>query len=209
MNNTRLVDSFKIFSEKIASKELDDNYKKLNQYPRNRRFVSILDRRKPEKKGINNNLNKDIENDEELLLFEPPQSIFPSNHKVLDLWFYNSSKTVIIPQTSDFKDEDLDEKRLKTQSVNTEVPCKGAFMVLSFHVLSADEVRCYFYLNGQMIRFFPDDLINYLPQFFVLNKENKAYAKSEELKKLINNMKSKLIDRRFEAWYKEYRTPEK
>lgn len=124
------------------------------------------------------------------------------------MWYFNSSKTSIIPKTKDFKDEYVDKKRLTTQTVNTEVPCKGAFMVLSFHVASADEMRAYLYVNGQMIRFLPRDCKEYLPQFFKQTEENKAYASSDDIDELIKNMEEKLIDRRFTAWYKEYMIPD-
>ena len=122
---------------------------------------------------------------------------------MIDLWCFSSSKTCIIPATKDFTEEFVDEMRLTTQAVNTEVPCKGAFMVLSFHVMSPDEIRCYIYLNGQFVRFQPDDIKYMLPQFFKQNEQNLTFSQSNKIDMMIKDMNGKLIDTKFSIWYKE------
>merc|ERR1712129_93090 len=81
---------------------------------------------------------------------------------------------------------------------------------MSFHVLSVDEVRMYLHINGQTIRFFPNDIIDVLPLFFddtftkLASISNKEFPKSETAKKLVNQMMINLKDEYFTAFLKEY-----
>lgn len=64
---------------------------------------------------------------------------------------------------------------------------------LSFHVDSADSMRCYLYINGQHSRFFPPDIKMVLPQFLVADKRNTDFLAGDEIDEMIVRMEDKLI----------------
>ena len=64
---------------------------------------------------------------------------------------------------------------------------------LSFHVDSADSMRCYLYINGQHSRFFPPDIKMVLPQFLVANDLNDKFLESDEIDEMILGLEDKLI----------------
>ena len=64
---------------------------------------------------------------------------------------------------------------------------------LSFHCLSAEEIRCYIYINAQGMRFLPEDICHLLPIFFDPEfGDNKTWPQSEEAKKLVKGMEKQL-----------------
>merc|ERR550539_111300 len=91
--------------------------------------------------------------------------------------------------------------KLKYDKITSQSNCNGAMIVLSFHVESTDEMRCYMYINGQVLRFMPEDIQLVLPLFFDAEfKKNKEFAQSEKAKKLVKKMKDNLRDVHFEAF---------
>merc|ERR1712129_140255 len=75
-------------------------------------------------------------------------------------------------------------------------------LTLSFHVESADEIRCYLFVNGGMMRFFAQDGIDFLPGFFAADfADNAKWAESEDAKDLVARMSKQLVDARFAAFY--------
>merc|ERR1712060_643529 len=85
-------------------------------------------------------------------------------------------------------------------------------IMLSFHCLSVDEIRCYIYINSQGMRFMPEDICHLLPIFFDPEFEgNKNWAASKEAKNLVKEMDKKLRDDGFKAFFnsfKHQKTPE-
>ena len=78
-------------------------------------------------------------------------------------------------------------------------------MTLSFHVEDADEIRCYLYVHGGIMRFFPQDIIDVLPKFFDMNfnaGENSEWATCDQARELVEAMTPKLQDKKFNAFYK-------
>jgi len=176
------IDPFKEFVEKNDM----GKGKKNEHYPRKRRFCAIVDRRKGE------------EEDDELIFFEPPANCnsFPEGQYV-QLWYFDAAKTCILPQ----KGYDAG-KGGREDNITVGTACDGQALTLSFHVESADEIRCYLFVNGGMMRFMPEDLIDFLPGFFAVDfADNAKWATSDEAKQLVKRMNNQLVDARFAAFY--------
>eukprot|EP01084_Bolivina_argentea_P120587 213768_1 len=205
---SRFSHEFNKFKNTIISKK----YKGLEfmEYPRNKRFVTIIDRR-----TIGNN---DDENDEKkehkqshnngLLFFEPPNECNTLPKGSIPEWYFDSSRTCIIPKH--IKNENVNINSSSdnyNETITSSNSCKGALLILSFHVLSSDEIKCYMYLNGTVTRFFPSDIINVLPLYFDPEMyKNKEFVKSQkQVNEIIEEMKSKLRDYRFESFYEQYK----
>eukprot|EP01084_Bolivina_argentea_P217347 369035_1 len=180
--------------KKFVQEKTHDKYN-----PRLHRMCAFIDRRQFE---------------DEMIFYLPPDNCntFPKE-KHTPLFYFETLKTCIIPGIKGYNNEQkTDEVKTKEemlqQKITSSSKCDGTMLVLSFHVESVDEIRCYIYLNGNMVRFLPDDLKNYLPEFFIDDQRNKAYWNSNEeegLNTLIKNIKAKLIDRRFESFYIQYK----
>ena len=67
-----------------------------------------------------------------------------------------------------------------------------------------DDVKCYLYYNGEIIRFLPDQIRALFPTMFNMEYEgNKSFLednKNEELDTFIKHMKEILIDASFEQF---------
>merc|ERR1712129_248994 len=110
---------------------------------------------------------------------------------------YNEGKN----DGDDGNDENVGQKeKLLASTITSQSKCKGAIISMSFHVLSVDEVRMYLHINGQTIRFFPNDIIDVLPLFFddtftkLASISNKEFPNSDTAKKLVNQMMINLKD---------------
>merc|ERR1712228_255523 len=157
------------------------------------------------------NKDKDILTKDELIFFEPPNDCnkLPKEEHV-PMVYFETSRTCIIPRVGYGDDrpyiEDPKERILKA-TITSRMHCNGAMLMLSFHVESKDEIRCYMYLNGQIMRFMPNDIRVLLPKFF--DKEfgdNKGFAESKDAQKLVDAMKENLRDVRFNAFMKKYKS---
>ena len=173
----------------------------------------MLDRRKPNDKD---NADKNILESDELIIFEPPNdsNTFPKE-QAQPMFYFDMSRRCVIPnigynngQSADaYVDTDDHKEKLEQQPITSQSNCNGAMIMLSFHVESTDEIRCYFYTNGQFLRFMPSDIINLFPSFF--DKEvgdNKTFAESDLAKKLVEDMNQNLRDVNFEAFLKKYQS---
>jgi len=183
-----------------------------DEYPRNHRLISLIDRRKP--KDDNGTVDSD-----EIYFYEPPSNCntMPTeqNDKIVPLWYFDASKTSIIPhigynEAMNSKDPTKHiSKVVNKQNINSSLACKGSLLVLSFHVEAINEIRAYLYLNGQITRFFPEDITGLLPRFFVDSKENRKFAKGDAAQTMVEAMKPKLRDLKFEAFYNAYKYKKK
>lgn len=203
-------EQFESFRANLMS--INDDDVEYQDYPQNHRFCSFVDRRKKTKS------NGTVDEDE-IIFFEPPANCkrIPSGH--VPLWFFDSSKTSIIPnvgytqrwnakmngQGVDADYEDDRKAPVDERNITSSDACNGALLVLSFHVEAVNEIRCYLYLNGQVTRFMADDIVNLLPRYFEDTKENREFVQSAEAKRLVQIVHSKLIDSKFEAFYNEYK----
>eukprot|EP01084_Bolivina_argentea_P312996 541938_1 len=189
-------DLYRIILELKNSKNTKEE---IEQYPRRFRFVHILDRR---------GLGKD--NQDELIFCQARRDCCkfpPADKNCDDLWYFNSSKTCLIPQ-DDTKDCQ-NKPSLANDVINTNHAMNCGMLTLSFHVQSEDEIRCYIYLGAAMIRFAAEDLKTYLPAFFEdTSGDLEAYLNSTDLTDLIKNIDKKLIDLRFDAFYRKNKSDE-
>merc|ERR1712129_83841 len=182
---------------------------KMKQYPRKFRFCSVVDKRLPDC-GAGGVIDGD-----ELIFFEPTKEtaiIPPGKH--VPLVYFETSKACLIPAAKGYVEPkgaqaaDTGAKdKLTKEPITSQSPCKGAMMLLSFHVESTDVMRCYLYVNGQCIRFMPEDVIMLLPTLFDGKVPgNKGWAKAEHAKRLVEVMRTQLRDVQFGAFMKKNRT---
>merc|ERR1712228_889473 len=167
-------------------------------YPRNRRFCSIFDRRKSKKKGNDDDT-------EELIIYEPTRDSdkFPANEPHVPMFYFETSRTCLIPGYDVDKNADQRE-RLTTGVITSRSHCNSGIMTLSFHVESVDEIRCYLYMNGQSLRFQPEDIILVLSKFFDPTfGSNANWTENDEAQELIDRMNVLLRDAHFDAFLKQ------
>ena len=81
----------------------------------------------------------------------------------------SKDKTSSKDETSSSEEEEEEEK--KTSDFTVLNSLNGQMFVISFHIISKDEIRCYLFYQGQCFRFYGEDLINVLPLFFVDSKK--------------------------------------
>eukprot|EP01084_Bolivina_argentea_P111351 198703_1 len=197
----RLPYHFQEFKNSVISKK----YKGVEflQYPRNKRFVSVIDRRKNEEEKMSG---------DELILFEPPDVCNTIPKSAVPEWYFDSSRTCVIPNIGYENGKNKvdvivhqHKEKLKQQTIVSNAACNGALMMLSCHAISSEEVRCYLHLNGTITRFFASDILRLLPLYFNMDiKKNDEFVKSKEAQSLVQKMTTKLRDYKFEASYNEY-----
>jgi len=193
-------DSFNAFKER--------KMKKLPEYPRNERFLSVVDRRKQNK-------SKGIVAEDELIFFAPPRDCRKLPHPPHPFYFFEASRTCIVPDR-EYTAKLLERLKQMDDGATLRGPEKAKTVtsmslrkgiVLSFHCLSAEEIRCYIYIGSQGMRFLPEDIRLLLPIFFDENyADNKKWADSDEAKKLVKGMQQKLRDDEFIAFLKSYKS---
>ena len=202
-DDDKLKDLFNEFSR--------NKFKSSTQYPKNRRFCILIDRRKPGEEDYG------IIEDDECLIFDPPSNCNKIPKNVVPLWFLDSSATCIIPGIG-YDNETGDNKwqqgrygvtKYETYDPQEVITSKsvmsGALMVFSFIVQAKDFIKCYMYLNGQFCRFFPNYMMDLLPNYFSKSiHQNDSFAKSEDLKQMINDVNKRLRDGQFESFYNKY-----
>merc|ERR1719361_2456929 len=179
----RFVDGFKKFRDEHMTDQKD--------YPQNERFLSVVDRRN---------------NGESVLFYAPPENCRSLPHPVNPFRFFENARACVVP------DEDYVE-RLKEKDVANQKSPKTVTtlsikrgIVLSFHCLSTEEIRCYLYMNGQGMRFMPEDICHLLPIFFDPEfEDNKKWATSKEAKNLVREMDKKLRDDGFKAFFNSFK----
>ena len=74
-------------------------------------------------------------------------------------------------------------------------------MTFSYHVRAKDNIKCYLLWNGQIHRFYPQDILEVLPEIFKMDtKEREDFVTSDQIKRIIRNMKP-FHDDKFEHFY--------
>jgi len=208
-DRSRILNAKFVELRKQMSKKYNDEIME-EEYPRTHRFCAVIDRRRPTNENEDDekeNKNEIIELDE-LIMYEPEKGSakFPNN-KPVPMFYFNTSRKSIIPgyDVKDIKDA---KQTLIRKTIAAQDPCKGGIMTLSFHVESADVIRCYLFINGQSIRFMPEDIVLVLPRFFDQKyADNKEWnAKHEDARRYIEEMNKALKDVHFNAFLNKYRT---
>eukprot|EP01083_Nonionella_stella_P097048 272811_1 len=151
-------------------------------FPNNKRFCTFIDRRTGDDKKS------------DVYMWQSPENCrnIPNDH--VPEWFFNASSTSIIPHETYNKGKEQTNR----QNITAQTNCNGGALVLSFHVASVEEIRCYLYANGQMSRFMPQDITGLLPQFFDESQRNKAFMESQAAKELVSSLA--IPDVRFEKF---------
>lgn len=75
-------------------------------------------------------------------------------------------------------------------------------VTFSFQILASEEIRCYLLWQGQRHRFYPQDLLNVLPEIFIKSNKNQHFAKSDYAKRMVNDMTGLICDDRFEQFHR-------
>eukprot|EP01084_Bolivina_argentea_P079569 144318_1 len=158
-----------LFRRKQVKTKYDD--KEFASYPNKKRICILIDKRKPDKDS------KYIDKEDEIIFYETNKKTtqLPDNPK--PIWYFAASTGCIIPGKNNQSNVSI-----KQQQKTALTGCYGSLMVVSFHVVSTEEIRAYLFLNGQCIRFLPQDIIGLLPKYFVDNEENKQFVKGNKIK---------------------------
>ena len=115
-----------------------EKVKQFKNYPHNKRFCVIADRRH---KSYIPGLGHLDRNEDKIYMYHPPKgNEIPNDH--LSEKFMQLSYDCVLP-----KSEKCGDVNARTAS--------SKFFMLSFHVEAADEIRCYLYQRGQISRFYP------------------------------------------------------
>ena len=152
----------------------------LANLPHKKRLVIVVDRRLNEKDDDNKD---DIEEQNTIYMFMPPKyADIPKDY--VKEWFLESSYQCIIPSYSN------KQPHLILKSSTSE---KGWLNTFSFHIEQEDEIRCYLYRTGEVMRFEPKDIIDFFPQFFNMNdQKGKIHSGNnkwiEDAKVVMNNI---------------------
>ena len=87
----------------------------------------------------------------------------------------------------------------------TDFNWKHQVFVISFHINSAKDVKAYWYLNGDMMRFVPNNMKDIWPNYFYKDKDGKMEKEIEELdyKRIQKEWKLKITDEAYEQYYRE------
>eukprot|EP00483_Globobulimina_turgida_P005009 UN05019 len=94
----------------------------------------------------------------------------------------------------------------QNELVTSASACGSGLVILSFHVESCDEIKCYLYWQGAFIRFLPQDIATVLPLIF--NNQcngNEGFGARKVAQDLIKILKPKMRDYPFESFYNEYK----
>jgi len=120
---------------------------------------------------------------------------FPDG-KYSPLFYFDTSQNCVIPG---------DDKNPTINSIPKPLTKCPEMMTLSFHVESVDEIRCYLYLHGGVIRFIPEDIQLILPRFFDMEFGNNAqWVEDMKDKKWFNPIR----DEKFGAFLSLYQSEE-
>eukprot|EP01084_Bolivina_argentea_P102397 183445_1 len=117
--------------------------KDIHAFPHKSRLCIIVDRRTPD--DANDAKNNEDEKNNEIYLFEPNEFNKMPDDYVRE-WYIESSYKCIIPR--------------KNGNITSKTSLDGWINVFSFHIEQEDEIKCYFYRCGQMVRFMANDIKN-------------------------------------------------
>eukprot|EP01084_Bolivina_argentea_P079281 143822_1 len=157
-------------------------------YLHRKRLIVFVDRRHQMDQ------NSDVVQDT-VWMCEPPPNCREIPHDAVPEWYMNASNTCLLPNM-DYgdgleaqkeylhKDEEkakpeAEEKAvgLTKSNICSSFHCKGEVLTLSFILSGSEEMRCYLYWHGEMIKFTPENMEVILPS--VINME---WNNGQELK---------------------------
>eukprot|EP01083_Nonionella_stella_P019001 52844_1 len=166
--------AFKSFRNQLSSR-------KYINYPQKRRFCMFVDRR------LRNESNVKYD---QITAFEPPMSCnhMPMSH--VPEWYFNASKTCIIPG--------LKSSMNSKGTIRADSPLNGQLVTISFQVEAHNMIKVYMYWMGRYTRIYPQDLSNIFADIFDANCcDNKQWDKQQDA--ILKQMQFR--DPQFEAFY--------
>lgn len=78
----------------------------------------------------------------------------------------------------------------------------GQLLTFSFQIEAYDERKCYLLYDGQVSRFYGQDVFEILPKLFDDNEDNSKFIKSEIATEIAKNIK--ISDVHFETFYASF-----
>eukprot|EP01084_Bolivina_argentea_P247021 413306_1 len=115
---------------------------------KNKRFITFIDRR------------NSARNIDTLWMFEPFQCANIPNDAI-SYWYFNALKTFLLPNNINVDNANQCDDNKDTNAL---------LLTFSFHVKSADSIKCFlYYKNGEMMQFMPKHIKNVLPKLFTAN----------------------------------------
>merc|ERR1712154_501383 len=152
-------------------------------------------------------------------MYEPPEKARDIPNNALPEWYIGASTITLLPDlkftgggaldkaaaadSEEKKAENKDPKKeaervAKYENIGANSACGGSVMTLSFHVKQENVIKLYLYMNGQCIRFMPEDVKAVLPVLFNMEfGDNKQWIKTKEADSLIKQMNRGLKDEQF------------
>eukprot|EP01083_Nonionella_stella_P005140 14921_1 len=158
-----------------------EDLKKLSDNKRCTRSVFIVDQRKKKAK---------------LYLFRPKEwNTFADNEQnLVHCSLHHNTIKSMVPR----KGRQPDYSALET--------VRGQMFIISYHVMSREEIRCYVFYEAQCFRFYGEDLINVIPIFFDDTDKAKqillnAYQTDQKWKKNFETFCDTFVDKKFDRFY--------
>eukprot|EP01083_Nonionella_stella_P039060 106223_1 len=153
-------DRTRVFYDNLYAKfKQVDGMKDEKDYPRNKRFCIIADRRTHDQEDMRSQVG------DTLYMYQTAKGKDVPNDHLYEKYIQNSAECVL--PSSDH----CDEVTAKTGS--------SKYFMLSFHVDAEDEIRCYLYHKSQFVRFYPHDILDVWPCFFVQSANNEQFVKDQ------------------------------
>eukprot|EP01083_Nonionella_stella_P081982 226150_1 len=155
------------------------SHKKEEHYPQRNRFCMFIDRRKKNKPDT-------------VTIFDPPQSCCNIPRRHVPEWYFNASKTCIIPGESTHD---------KQGTITSDSQVFGQLMTVSFRVEASDNVKVYLYWMGRYMRIYPHDLPHMFANIFDMTCSDNAQWNANQQNGVFQQMK--FPDPGFEAFYNQ------
>ena len=93
-----------------------------------------------------------------------------------------------------------DDNPATSRTINTQF-AKPGLITFSFEVKSPEQIKCYMFHLGQMIRFFPSKIDHWLSLLFKMNREdNKGYFQGKHFEAIIKSIQPKFVDKQFNSF---------
>ena len=174
------------------------------------RICIVADRRVPEdtQEDEKEDGPNDIDPGCRLFAYSPPSncSRIVDVEPVIPEWYFNASKECMLPGKGygkDKGDKDSNEKpdTEQTQNIDVGTPMGGYQFTLSFHVAAVDDIKCYIFHNGQIARFFPQDMVDLWHIWFV--NDYGPFRGDKDTWTEVNDIQAMLRDDDFVAWFGE------
>ena len=208
MNNIRLV--YEDLRKQIGGKELFSKKRFVAYVDRGVRFTNKNQQNKPE---------TGYDGEDEMLMFHPPKEVADIPPDAVPEWGFEALKTCVIPSTT-YEEEQTEINGMdQKENDNPTVTAYGSIrehtnaqmIIFSFQVTQSDSIRCWMFVNGQAIRFMPEDVKTTLPLFFDQEKienedwkENERYAQSKDIANARDQLEKSLIDPQYDEFKKLY-----